>query len=253
MPNRKLQRIIVVEDDAEMRRNLVKYLNNEGYEALAVGSALDFYRSIDYSSRSLAIIDIGLPDQSGMVLVEYLKKNTDIYIVGLLTNNTLEERLACYKAGADVILVKPYYISEIAALIRNIYSRFNYEWGDIVRKGGNQNDATVKACCEVVMASNLPSWTLMSEGWLLITPGGDSIELTLREYKFIQALSRSDSIAVTRKELLQMLEYQNDEYGNRALESLVHRLRTKTAIYGSAPIKTAHGVGYSFAALVNIL
>lgn len=253
MSDRKLQRIIVVEDDEEIRRELVTYLNNKGYETFAVGSALDFYKSIDYSVRCLAIIDISLRDQSGIILVEYLKKNTDVYILVLVTNNVTEERIACYHAGADSILAKPYDIKEIAALIQNIYSRHNNQPENGFGNSIMQTHNAISVSAEGLLTREGPSWTLMSEGWILITPGGDSIELTLREYKFIRALSQSNSIAVSRKELLQILEYQNDEYGNRALESLVHRIRTKTAIYGSAPIKTAHGVGYSFAAVVNLL
>lgn len=83
-------------------------------------------------------------------------------------------------------------------------------------------------------------WKIKKDGWLLISPGCYSIELTLKEFKFLTTLSASSSLAISRQKLLNSLEYQNDNNRNRALESLAHRLRNKTAGLGRSPIKTAN-------------
>lgn len=243
-------RIIVVENDSELRSSLVRFLGILGYEAVAARSALEFYRMIDHSSFSLAIMDVGLPDQSGVVLVEYLRKNTMMHIVMMMTTNAIDDRLLCYQAGADILLEKPFDFRELSALLHNIFSRISNRTvpAKFLDNGSDGSHYRQKPVLD-----EPPSWRLMTEGWRLIAPAGDSVELTLKEFKFLTALSGSDTAAVSRQQLLKALEYQNDEYGNRALESLVHRLRSKVARLGSLPIKTAHGIGYSFAAQVIIM
>lgn len=244
------RRIIIVEHDPELRNSLVKFLEVLGYELVAVGSALEFYRMIDQYDCCLAIMDIELPDQDGLVLVEYLKKNTDIWIVMLTQRRTVDVRLSYYRAGADVLLEKPVDFRELAAVLGNLFQRI-----DKAKRLKNSNGLSSErsSAGQEMIGESVVTWKILSDGWLLISPQGESIELTLKEFKFLTTLSETDAIAVSRKELLQTLEYQNDEYGNRALESLVHRLRSKTATLGSSPIKTAHGIGYSFAAPVGVV
>jgi len=220
----------------------VKFLGIFGYEVLAVGSALEFYRVINQYGGCLAIIDVGLPDQNGLVLVEYLRNNSDIYILMLTSKQTIDEKLACYQAGADMLLDKPVEFRELSALLPNIFNRL-----------GKPECIVYSQVNHHVQVPEDISWKIMRDGWVLISPKGDSVGLTLKEFKFLLSLSNTSAMAVSRKELLKTLEYQNDEYGHRALESLVHRLRNKTAALGSSPIKTAHGVGYSFTAPVNIV
>lgn len=242
--------VIIVESDSDLRRGLLKHLSIAGYEVIAVGSALEFYRLIDHYTCRLAIMDIGLPDQSGLVLVEYLKKNTDIYVVMLTTSDSVEERIGYYRAGADALLVKPVDFREITALIGNVFDRIDKN-GELINF--DEKSINSKLSDGHVSADESLSWRLSSDGWRLISPAEGSIELTLREFKFLVILSRSPDIAVSRSDLLMALDYRNDEYGNRALESLVHRLRGKMNAFGSSPIKTAHGVGYSFTAPVKVL
>jgi len=246
-----IRRIIIVEYDAELRSSLVRFLGIHGYEVVAAGSALEFYRMIDHNSFSLAIMGVGIPDQSSLVLVEYLRKNTVMHIVMLITNNTIEDRLSCYQAGADMLLEKPVDFRELSALLSNVFYRIDNRsaFGGFTE---NLPDTLPYNERKKVVDDAL-AWKIMSDGWRLLSPGGDSIDLTLKEFRFLTALCCATCTAVPRKELLETLEYRNDEYGNRALESLVHRLRSKTAMLGTSPIKTAHGLGYSFAAPVNIV
>jgi len=236
------RRIIIVENDHELGDGLMKFLGIFGYEVLAVGSALEFYRAIEQYDCCLAIIDVGLPDQNGLLLVEYLRNNSDMYILMLISKQMIDDKLTCYRAGADMLLEKPVDFRELSAILGNIFDRI----GSPERAAQPQANHPAKTPEGV-------SWKIMRDGWALISPKGESISLTLKEFKFLLSLSNTSAMAVSRKELLKTLEYQNDEYGHRALESLVHRLRNKTATLGSSPIKTAHGVGYSFTAPVNIV
>ena len=236
-----VKQVIIVEDDADLRESLFKFLSLDGYNVVAVGSALEFYRIIAQHSYALAIIDIGLPDQSGIVLAEYIKQNTGMRIIMLTAHTAIEERLASYNAGADVFIVKPADFRELSALVANILGRI----GPISDAGSEPE--------ELVLSKDGQQWTILRDGWLLVDPQGKTVKLTLKEFEFLLFLANTRTIAASRQELLKSLEYQNDEYGNRALESLVHRLRRKAAALGSSPIQTAHGVGYSFSAPVSVV
>lgn len=112
---------IIVQNDSELRISLVRFLGILGYEAITARTALEFYRKTDYSSFRLAIMYTGLTDQSVLVLVEYLRKNTMMYIVMMMTINIIEDRLSCYRVGTDTHIEKPVDFSELSALLNHIY------------------------------------------------------------------------------------------------------------------------------------
>ncbi len=92
----------MVEDDADFRESLIKYLKLHGYDVTGVGSAMEFYQHIATGQYAFAIVEIVLPDQNGLVLTEYLKNNTDMRIIILTARANIEDKLAGYYSGADI-------------------------------------------------------------------------------------------------------------------------------------------------------
>lgn len=234
------KRVIVVDGDRDLRDDLVSYLSLQGYTVTGVGSAADFYQMLFSAERcDLAIIDIGLPDQSGFVLAEYVRKNTDAWIIVLHSGATVEERLAGYESGADMSLAKPVDVRELAALIANMFDRIEASRPHQVKQPTPQ---------EPVAGDESGSWRLLRNEWSLLTPHGDVIALTAKEFDFLLSLVLQSTAIVTRQYILKILGYQSNEQGNRALESLIYRLRRKTESFGFGfPIKTYRGVGYCLA------
>jgi DNA-binding response OmpR family regulator len=237
------KRIIIIEDHLESRACLVRFFALKRYDVTAVGSALEFYRIKDLHTYALAIIDLGLPDQSGLVLARYLKSNTSLQILVLTGKTELEDRLDSYEAGADAFLSKPVNFRELSALVINMLDRS--------KQIGTQASQVVE---EHSRTHDDQPWKILRDGWLLITPKGESLKLTLKEFEFLLTLTNNSAIAFPRQDLLKILGYLNNEYGNRALDSLVYRLRHKVEKIGvSLPIQTAHGVGYSFSANIVVI
>ena len=121
----KQKRIIIVEDDRDLLENMVKYLTLCGYEVTGAASAREFYYHLSRQTYLLAVLDIGLPDQSGLVLAEYVRNNTNMWIIMLTARSTLDDKLAGLKSGADFYLVKPIDCSELAATITNLFARLD--------------------------------------------------------------------------------------------------------------------------------
>jgi len=236
-------RIIVVEDDFDFRDSIVEYLTLSGFDVTGVGSAMEFYRTIAEQNFNLTILDIGLPDQSGLVLAEYVRNNTDMRIVMLTAQYAQESRITAYRAGADIYLVKPVDLSELLASIQSILGRL---------------DSKKTRKPEIINAEPSPEkeqkkWCLEKNDWTLCSPAGNIMKLTAKEFDLIEALALRHNSTVKRQNLLTALDYENSDFGNRALDALVHRLRRKyEELNIKIPIKTIHGSGYCFSAPVLI-
>jgi len=232
----KQKRIIIVEDDQDLLENMVKYLTLAGYEVTGATSAGEFYYHLSQQTYMLAVLDIGLPDQSGLVLAEYVRKNTDMWIIILTARSTLDDKLAGLKCGADLYLVKPIDCRELAATIANIFMRID-------------KSPAVPEPELLKETDTFAQWKLERNNWILVTSRGDSIQLTSKEFEFIAFLSLQSNTIVARRDILKILNYPSTEQSSHALESMIHRLRKKVEEAGCEfPVKTSHGVGYSLSA-----
>jgi len=229
-PHSDCSRIIIVEDDQDLRESILQFLTLKGFDVTGVGSAIEFYGEIIKKPYCIAILDLSLPDQDGLVLSGYLRANTGIRILMLTARSSLEERLAGYESGADFYLVKPVDFRELAASLSSMIQRMEAAGEESVHGIGSGTD----------------HWLLVKKEWLLLTPQGDEVKLTAKEYSFLNCLSADPSNIVSREMLLDSLGYQQNLSGHRALESLVYRLRKKISPDLDTPIKTASGSGYTF-------
>ncbi len=230
-------RIIIVEDDLPLLKSAVKYLTLDGYEVTGAGTAHEFYKQIYSEHYDVAILDVGLPDQNGLVLSEYVRKNTNMRIIMLTAHVTLDDQLAGHRAGADIYLVKPVDFRRLSASIATLLSRLA--------------DTPVPPPPAAETRSPQPSerWKLHSTQWTLQTPEGDRIKLTPKELDLMVRLASVPSAVVTRQELLNKLGYFDTESGNHSLQALINRLREKIKAHAiTSPIQTAHAVGYAFMA-----
>ncbi len=225
------RRIILVEDDPALRDSVADYLTRIGYEITAVESGLRFYHALAEHSFAAAIIDLGLPDIDGLQLSDYIRKNTTMACIILTARGSVDARIAGYDSGADLYLVKPVDCRELASALASILLRNRKE----------------------IAAKSDSNWCLNRQSATLITPTSALVSLTSREMDFLLCLAGAPEKAVSRTAILDTLGYSNDEFSNRALESLIRRLRRKIeSIVGSSPILTRHGVGYTFSAPLTL-
>lgn len=244
-------RILLVEDDHDLREQLYGRLTILGYDVTVLSSAIELYSLIGLSQYCIAIIDLLVSDENGLVLIKYIKRNSNALVVVFSEYGTYEEKLLSYFLGADYYMVKPIDIRELSIVVRNQMSRMVPDSGSacvdeniLIEENTNPTTQT-PAKLKVANSVENHSWKLVHNGWQLVEPQGGIIQLTLKEYRFLLCLAQANDLAVARKDILRSLEYRDDEYGRRALEALVYRLRKKTKGVGYSPIQTAHGVGYS--------
>lgn len=229
--------IIIVEDDRDLRESMEEYFTLAGYRVSVASSAREFYQQLSLKKFALAILDIGLPDQEGFILAEYARKNTDMRIIILSGRSSAEDRFTGYSAGADIYMVKPVDCRELAVSVANLLSRI----ASVPPQSREQQLPSTD--------KKARPWRLDCSEWILRTPEETAISLSSKEFDFLFCLLRQPKKVVPRTEILKALAYQQDDYGNRALEAMVHRFRKKTETVGwGFPVKNSRGIGYCLTA-----
>jgi DNA-binding response OmpR family regulator len=233
-------RIIVVEDDSDFRDSIVETLSLYGYEATGAKSALDFYYKVSLKTYALVILDLGLPDQNGVILAEFIRQNTEMRIIILTARSSLESRISAYKAGADTYLLKPVNTDELIASVKSNLGRFCSD---------HDNEKDQHANPLELLASD---WKLETTTSTIIAPTGEKLNLTSKEVDFLEHLVQNSG-NLSRQELTIALGYSDITAGSKALDVLVHRLRQKGAEIGiKLPVRTMRGKGYYLSEPISI-
>jgi len=226
--------VILIEDDPDLRESLVNIFELSGFYVDAVSCAIDFYKTLNVIRYDVAIIDIGLPDQSGLRIVEFLREKTGLGIIILTAFSTISDRVVGYESGADHYFSKPVNSFELIAAIKSLHSRM---------------------AGQLPLINNEEYWRLEKSSWKLVCPEGKSIKLTAKEMGFLSPLMQQPSDTISRITLMHELNYPNDEYGSRSMDSLLRRLRKKVAdeMQKELPVQTIRSTGYCFSASAIIM
>ncbi len=233
-------RIIVVEDDRDFRDSVVETLTLYGYEVTGAKSALDFYQKVAQKPYALVILDLGLPDQNGVVLAEFIRQNTNMRIIILTARSSLESRVSAYKAGADTYLLKPVNTDELIASVESNLGRLSTKGEEKQARGMNP------------LETLSPGWQLLVATATVIAPTGDKLSLSSKEVDLLAHLASNPNF-VSRQELTEALGYDDVTSGSKALDVVVHRLRQKGAEHGiKLPVRTVRGKGFRLSEPLSI-
>ena len=217
-------RLLLLEDDSALQSRLVARLAAEGYQVEASGDGAEgLYLAQEYPFDA-AVIDIGLPQLSGLEVIRRLRAGGRTLPVLVLTaRGRWQDKVEGLEAGADDYLVKPFEIEELLARLRALLRR----------------------------AGGAPAGTLCA-GPLQIDPAaqqaslsGQAIDLTAFEYRLLEHLTRQRSRVVSKDELTDILYPHDEDRDSNVIEVLIGRLRRKLDPDGlDPPIETLRGRGY---------
>jgi two-component system response regulator PhoP len=220
-------RLLIIEDDATLRESLAAKLSDGGF---AVEQAADgregLYYALEYPI-DLAIIDLGLPEMSGLDIIRNLREQGKSYPILILTaRDRWEDKVDGLDAGADDYVVKPFHMEEITARV-NALLRRSGGWASSLMTAG-------------------PVALDMSRQELKVDEV--TIDLTSYEYKIIEYLMVRAGQVISKTELTERLYDQDFERDSNVIEVFIGRLRKKMDPGNSIkPIETLRGRGYRFA------
>jgi two-component system response regulator PhoP len=220
-------RLLVIEDDATLRESLAAKLSEGGF---AVEQAADgkegLYFALEYPI-DLAIVDLGLPEVSGLDVIRKVREEGKTYPILILTaRDRWEDKVDGLDAGADDYVVKPFHVEEVTARVNAL----------LRRSGGWASSLMVAG----------PVTLDMSRQELLVNQ--EAIELTSFEYKIIEYLMIRAGQVISKTELTERLYDQDFERDSNVIEVFIGRLRKKMDPDNVIkPIETLRGRGYRFA------
>ncbi|MDO5666199.1 MAG: response regulator transcription factor [Alcaligenaceae bacterium] len=215
-------RLLLVEDDVFLGSSLSEFLGREGYEvewAQRGGEALDLIRHKNYP---LVILDLNLPDMSGLDILRKIRENhMQMFVMSLTARDTLLDRVEGLDAGADDYLIKPFELQELAARLRALSRRAEGQLSDILIVGDLSLDLNNS---EVLYK-------------------GAHLTLSAREFALLERLMARAGHVVTKQQMVQTLSASEEEVSDNAIEVYVYRLRKRLEGI-NVEIHTIRGFGY---------
>lgn len=217
-------RLLVVEDDKDLNRQIVTALENAGY---AVDKALDGEEGLylgETEPYDAVILDLGLPKVDGVAVLQGWRRAGKTMPVLILTaRDRWSDKVSGFDAGADDYVVKPFHIEELLARVRAL----------LRRAAGH---ATSELICGPVRLDTRASRVVVD---------GNPVKLTSHEYRLLSYLMHHQGRVVSRTELVEHLYDQDFDRDSNTIEVFVGRLRKKL---GVDVIETVRGLGYIAAA-----
>jgi two-component system response regulator PhoP len=220
-------RILLIEDDATLRESLAARLADEGF---AVEQAADGREGLYFAQEypiDLAIIDLGLPEMSGLDIIKKLREEGKTYPVLILTaRDRWQDKVDGLSAGADDYVVKPFQYEEVSARVNALLRRAGGWASSVLRAGPVELDMQRQD----------------------VKVSDAAIELTSFEYKIIEYLMVRAGEVISKTELTERLYDQDFERDSNVIEVFIGRLRKKLDPENTIkPIETLRGRGYRFA------
>lgn len=219
--------IYLVEDDANIRELVVYTLNSTGYESRGFGTPSEFWKAMDEQLPQLVLLDIMLPEESGLSILEKIRKDRKtkkLPVIMLTAKGSEIDKVRGFELGADDYIPKPFGMMELVARVKAL-----------LRRTGENEDEVL---------------TEYEIGDLYVSPkkhkvkvAGERVSLTRKEFEMLCCLLENKNIVLTRDQLLNMIWGYSFDGESRTVDVHIRTLRRKLGDAGKI-IKTVRGIGY---------
>ena len=218
-------RILVVDDEPQLRRALERALKLEGYEVALAGDGDEALAAVASSGPDAVVLDLLMPKRDGLEVCRQLRAREDRTPVLMLTaRDTVSDRVDGLDAGADDYLVKPFALEELLARVRAL-----------LRRGGPAGDGPL-TYADLVLDPDTRE----------VRRGEREMELTKTEFALLEQLLRNPRQVLTRSQIFEAVWGYDFGPRSNSLEVYVGYLRRKTEAGGEPRlIQTVRGVGYA--------
>lgn len=225
--------VLVVDDDAELRRLVAKFLRSNGLRVTTVRSAPEMRHAMASAPVDLVILDVMLPGVSGLDLCRELRRTSNVPILMLTAKAEEADRIVGLEIGADDYVTKPFSPRELLARLNAIMRR--------TVEAGPRKSATVRGFA-------FEGWTLDTLKRELTNPDGAVVDLSSGEYDLLLVFVEQPQKVLSREQLLDAARNRVATGFDRSIDVQISRLRRKIAPGEDdhAMIKTVRGAGYMF-------
>ncbi|WP_127470383.1 response regulator transcription factor [Thiomicrorhabdus aquaedulcis] len=220
-------KLLLIEDELLLSQNLTKQFNRLGFVVDAALDGLEALHCLSEHTYDAVILDLGLPKQPGLVVLETLRKQGVTTPVIILTaRNTWQERVNGLKAGADDYLGKPFEFEELLARVHSALRRAQMAHNAVAQNALQQGDLTLDLDAQQVRVG--------TQEWQA---------LTATEFKLLKLMMQTPQKIFSKSELIERINDQHYDCDSNVVEVYIRRLRQRI---GKQRIETYRGQGYQF-------
>ena len=234
-----IPRLLVVDDDPEMRSMLTQFMRKNGFIALPASTEDEIRRHLTAERIDLILLDVMLGDENGIEICKSLRREQDVPVILVSALSADHQRMKGYEVGADDYIAKPFNPQLLLARVRAVLQRARRTSSLVYRRRTKSFDFN--------------GWVFDGKLDEARAPGGYIVSLSQRETNLLKVFLANPHIPLTRDEIASALDVTGEsdkaETTGRAIDVLVGRLRTKIENDPKSPdmIKTERGTGYVFA------
>ncbi len=231
--------ILVVDDDLTVQSLLDRLLSDDGHTVELAGSAREMHRAMTRTNFDLILLDLKLPDGSGVDLLRDLRLHHDTPVIMITAQNTLIDRVMGLESGADDYIGKPFEMRELLARVHSVLRRSKAA----VVQQPHFEDTVLR----------FGDWSLDVTHRNLSHARHGEVSLTTAEFDLLKLLAESPNRPLSRDELMAATKEREWNPFDRSIDVLVGRLRKKIEQDAARPslIKTVRNVGYILATRVD--
>lgn len=224
--------ILIVDDDAEIRNLLGRYLEKNGLRATTVADGRAMWQALDRGAFDLLVLDVMLPGDDGLTLCRTLRARSDIPIIMLTARGEETDRIVGLEMGADDYLAKPFSARELLARIKVILRRVR----SLPRNLQPEEQRTIR----------FGGWTLDTVHRHLVSPAGIVTPIGGAEYRLLRIFLDHPNRVLSRDQLVELTQGRQADALDRSIDVQVSRLRRRLedATGDHAMIRTVRGEGY---------
>ena len=221
-------KILIIEDEKELRKSIITYLSAEGYLCESAGNSREAIEKIGVYEYDCFVVDIMLPDGNGLDIIrEIKKKGIEGGVIIISAKDSLEDRIVGLEIGSDDYLVKPFHLSELNARIKSILRRRNF---------AGSNEVVFH---EIILNVNARE----------VLVNGVVLNLTGKEYEIILYFLSNIGRVIPKESLVEHIwgDYVDSVDSLDFIYTHIKNTRKKLIEAGANDyIKTVYGVGYKF-------
>jgi two-component system phosphate regulon response regulator OmpR len=224
-------RVLIVEDDREVRESVAEYLASHGYETAEAADGAAMRKALGAAVPDLVLLDVRLPGEDGLALARWLREQRhDLAIIMVTAADQVIDRVVGLEVGADDYIAKPFDLRELLARIKSVLRRASRPAAAAPRR------VSFGACM------------LDLDRHQLIGRDGEDIPLTGMEFDLLRAFAEHPNRVLSRDQLLTLTRNREWEPFDRSIDIRIARLRRKIELDPDKPktIKTVRGSGYIF-------
>jgi two-component system OmpR family response regulator len=231
--------VLIVDDDAETRSLLQKYLQKQGYRVTTAADGRALRKALEIGRPDLIVLDLMLPGEDGLELCRDLRTRSNLPVIMLTARDEETDRIVGLEMGADDYLGKPFNPRELLARIKSVLRR--------------ARSLPENLEPEAVRRVRFAGWTLDADTRNLTAPDGIVVPLSGSEFKLLRVFLAHPNRVLSRDQLIDLMISREAGPFDRAIDVQVSRLRQRLREDAREPriVKTVRGEGYVLAAKVE--